>query len=232
MRELFSLFYRRLARTELRFERYLAKEINWGARMVGITGARGAGKTTLLFQHILREFGKTPSIVLYVSLDHLYFTTHTLLDLAEEFYKNGGVYLYLDAWVTKGTYIRVLADDIGRRLGAFAHLTALRRTAVGDLRIEDAVPFAEIDTEAKTTEEKRAYLKGADFLLQSLPAVTLSADEAARLKNGQRLAVKSSVRGEARAYGPEKNLLGVVEVDARGVIHPVRLMRNLENDPS
>lgn len=96
MRELFSLFYRRLARTELRFERYLAKEINWGARMVGITGARGAGKTTLLFQHILREFGKTPSIVLYVSLDHLYFTTHTLLDLAEEFYKNGGVYLYLD----------------------------------------------------------------------------------------------------------------------------------------
>lgn len=96
MRELFSLFYRRLARTELRFERYLAKEINWGARMVGITGARGAGKTTLLFQHILRKFGKTPSIVLYVSLDHLYFTTHTLLDLAEEFYKNGGMYLYLD----------------------------------------------------------------------------------------------------------------------------------------
>ncbi len=138
----------------------------------------------------------------------------------------------LDALVTKGTYIRVLADDIGRRLGAFAHLTALRRTAVGDLRIEDAVPFAAIDTDAKTTEEKRAYLKGADFLLQSMPAVTLSADEAARLRNGQRLAVKSVVRGEARAYGPEKNLLGVVEVDARGVIHPVRLIRNLENDPS
>lgn len=138
----------------------------------------------------------------------------------------------LDALVTKGTYIRVLADDIGRRLGAFAHLTALRRTAVGDLRIEDAVPFAAIDTDAKTTEEKRAYLKGADFLLQSLPAVTLASDEAARLRNGQRLAVKSAVRGEARAYGPEKNLLGVVEVDARGVIHPVRLIRNLENDPS
>ena len=96
MRELFSLFYRRLARVDLRFERYLAKEINWSARMVGIMGARGAGKTTLLLQHILREFGKTPSIVLYVSLDHLYFTTHTLLELAEEFYKNGGLYLYLD----------------------------------------------------------------------------------------------------------------------------------------
>ena len=62
----------------------------------------------------------------------------------------------LDVWVTKGTYIRVLADDIGRRLGTFAHLTALRRTAVGDLRIEDAVPFTVIDDDKKTTEEKRA----------------------------------------------------------------------------
>ncbi len=96
MRELFLLFYRRLAHVDLRFERYLAKEINWNARMVGIMGARGAGKTTLLLQHILREFGKTPTIVLYVSLDHLYFTIHTLLELAEEFYKNGGLYLYLD----------------------------------------------------------------------------------------------------------------------------------------
>ena len=138
----------------------------------------------------------------------------------------------LDVWVTKGTYIRVLADDIGRRLGAFAHLTALRRTAVRDLRIEDAVPFTVIDDDKKTTEEKRAYLKGADFLLQSLPSVTLTMEEALRLRNGQRLALKSALRGEARAYGPEKNLLGVVEVDARGVIHPVRLIRNLDNDPS
>lgn len=138
----------------------------------------------------------------------------------------------LDVLVTKGTYIRVLADDIGRRLGSFAHLTALRRTAVGDLRLEDAVPFALIDDAEKSTEEKRSYLKGADFLLQSLPAVCLSSDEAARLRNGQRLALKSTVRGEARAYGPDKQLLGVVDVDARGVIHPVRLIRNLDNDPS
>ncbi len=96
MRELFSSFYRRLARTELHFERYLAKEIKWNAHLIGIMGARGAGKTTLLLQHILREFGKTPTCALYVSLDQLYFTTHTLLELTEEFYKNGGTYLYLD----------------------------------------------------------------------------------------------------------------------------------------
>ncbi len=53
MRELFSSFYRRLARTDLRFERYLAKEIKWNAHLIGIMGARGAGKTTLLMQHVL-----------------------------------------------------------------------------------------------------------------------------------------------------------------------------------
>ncbi len=96
MRELFSSFYRRLARTDLRFERYLAKEIKWNAHLIGIMGARGAGKTTLLMQHVLREFSKTPTCALYVSLDQLYFTTHSLLDLTEEFYKSGGMYLYID----------------------------------------------------------------------------------------------------------------------------------------
>ena len=62
--------------------------------------------------------------------------------------------------------------------------------------------------------------------------MTLDAAGAERLRNGQRLALKSAVRGEARAYGPEMKLLGVVKVDARGVIHPYRLIRNTDNDPS
>ena len=125
----------------------------------------------------------------------------------------------IDVRVTKGTYIRVLADDIGR-------------TEVGDLKIADAVPFAAVDDKNQTIEERRALLKGADFLLQTLPSVTLDAAGAERLRNGQRLALKSAVRGEARAYGPEMKLLGVVKVDARGVIHPYRLIRNTDNDPS
>lgn len=138
----------------------------------------------------------------------------------------------IDVRVTKGTYIRVLADDIGRRLGCYAHLTALRRTEVGDLKIADALPFAAVDDKNQTIEERRALLKGADFLIQTLPSVTLDAAGAERLRNGQRLALKSAVRGEARAYGPEMKLLGVVKVDARGVIHPYRLIRNTDNDPS
>ena len=136
----------------------------------------------------------------------------------------------LDARVSKGTYIRVLADDIGKRLGTYAHLIALRRTEVGDLKIEDAVAFATVDNKTLTVEQRRGLLKGADFLLQSLPSIELDAVMANRLRNGQRLSVHSQIRGLARAYGPEDKLLGVVRVDARGIIHPHRLI-TFENNP-
>lgn len=133
---------------------------------------------------------------------------------------------HIDVRVSKGTYIRVLADDIGRRLGSFAHLKALRRTEVGDLKIEDAVPFAVIDDKEKTLEQRRAYLKGADFLLQTLPEVRLDAAASARLRNGQRLAQASKLRDVlARAYDDAGALLGVVRVDHRGTVHPHRLIR-------
>ncbi len=140
-----------------------------------------------------------------------------------------GEELTFEAKVSKGTYIRVLADDLAIRLGTYAHLTALRRIAVGDLRIEDAVSFSALDDKEKTIEERRALLKGADFLLRSLPDLRLSSTDAKRLQNGQRLAIGATLRGEARAYGPENQLLGVVQVDARGVVHPSRLIKFLGN---
>lgn len=130
----------------------------------------------------------------------------------------------IDVKVSKGTYIRVLAGDIAAALGTVAHLTALRRTQVGDLKIADAVPFSRVDDKNQTVQDRRALLKGADFLLQTLPAVTLSAVEARRLENGQRLPVKSALRGAARAYGPAGKLLGTVRIDERGTIHPDRLI--------
>ena len=132
----------------------------------------------------------------------------------------------IDVRVSKGTYIRVLADDIGRKLGCFAHLESLRRTEVGDLKIADAIPFAVIDDKEKTVQERRAFLKGADFLLQTLGSVRLDAVQTERLRNGQRLPLKDTRHGELlRAYGSSGELLGTVKVDARGTLHPHRLIR-------
>ncbi|MBR2773179.1 MAG: AAA family ATPase, partial [Bacteroidales bacterium] len=71
-------------------------EINWDARLIGIRGARGVGKTTMILQHIKATYGSNSTAALYASLDHLYFSRHSLLDLAEEFYNQGGQCLYLD----------------------------------------------------------------------------------------------------------------------------------------
>lgn len=95
MDRLIEKYYQKLDRTQLSTRRYLLDSIDWSNRFIGIKGARGTGKTTLLLQHILDK--KLPlKQTLYVSLDDLYFTENTLVNLADRFVKLGGRYLLLD----------------------------------------------------------------------------------------------------------------------------------------
>ena len=77
------------------FERYLLKEINWKNRLICILGARGTGKTTTILQR-LKMMESLPDESLYISLDDLYFSTHTLIETAEAFRQQGGKYLFID----------------------------------------------------------------------------------------------------------------------------------------
>jgi tRNA pseudouridine55 synthase len=86
---------------------------------------------------------------------------------------------------SKGTYIRVLAEDIGERLGCGAHLSALRRERVGALSVDAAVGLDAL--EALAPAERRARLAPADALLAGLPRIDLGETAAARFRNGQRL---------------------------------------------
>ncbi|MCK5908227.1 MAG: ATP-binding protein [Flavobacteriales bacterium] len=76
-----------------KFKRYLFNEIDAERQLIGIKGARGSGKTTLLLQLLSN---KKASEVLYISLDSIYFSTNSLIDLASEFSSRGGKYLYID----------------------------------------------------------------------------------------------------------------------------------------
>lgn len=96
MEQLQAQHLRLLSHVDSRYKRSLMNEINWAARLIAIRGARGVGKTTMLLQHIKETYGTDPTIALYASLDHLYFSRHSLIDLAEEFHKKGGKCLCFD----------------------------------------------------------------------------------------------------------------------------------------
>lgn len=78
------------------FYRFLLLAINWEQRMLAIKGPRGSGKTTLMLQYIRYHLKQAREKVLYVTADHYWFYTHNLVETADEFYKNGGRYLFID----------------------------------------------------------------------------------------------------------------------------------------
>lgn len=92
---LVAVYHRKLADTTMDFKRSLYFEINWDVRMLGIKGEKGVGKTTLILQHIKETFDNVDD-ALYVSMDNLWFKTHSVLELAEYLYSIGVNHLYLD----------------------------------------------------------------------------------------------------------------------------------------
>lgn len=77
------------------FRRYLHERINWNQRMIAIKGPRGAGKTTLMLQYVKYDLG-LPETALYITADHTWFYNHTLLETANDWYKQGGKLLVID----------------------------------------------------------------------------------------------------------------------------------------
>jgi hypothetical protein len=94
MRTLYQKFETLLQNTPTDFKRYLYEKVSWDNRMIGIIGARGVGKTTMILQHIKENLGSKKT--LYVSADDMFFGENRLLDLADNFYKNAGEYLFID----------------------------------------------------------------------------------------------------------------------------------------
>jgi uncharacterized protein len=96
MEILFELYRKLWRQTSLNFQRSLIHEIQWENRLIGITGARGVGKTTLVLQYLKKHFNAYDNSALFVSLDHIWFSRNSVLDLADQFSKTGGKVLVLD----------------------------------------------------------------------------------------------------------------------------------------
>ena len=94
MKTLIAKFRNILKNVETNHIRNIHDTIAWNDRLIAILGARGVGKTTLVLQHI--KLYEETDTTLFVYADDLWFSTHSLVSLAEEFYKNGGQTLYID----------------------------------------------------------------------------------------------------------------------------------------
>ncbi|MCP4550969.1 MAG: ATP-binding protein [Bacteroidetes bacterium] len=94
MRTLYQKFENLLQNTTTDFKRYLYEKVSWDSRMVGVIGPRGVGKTTMILQYIKENLDTKKA--LYVSADDMYFSEHRLVELADDFYKNAGEYLFID----------------------------------------------------------------------------------------------------------------------------------------
>lgn len=123
---------------------------------------------------------------------------------------------------SKGTYIRVLAADLGQVLGCGAHLIGLRRTAVGDLDLNGSITLAELEALAEETRASR--LQPVDALLQSLPVLAVDGVAAERFSHGNPVDLPAGLAGKIRVYAGGR-LLGVGEPGSDGRLWPKRLVQ-------
>ena len=123
---------------------------------------------------------------------------------------------------SKGTYIRTLAEDIGRALGCGAHLAGLRRLAAGNLTIEQS---AVLDELAGLDDAGRArWLRPIDELLSVLPEIELEPSETRRFTHGQAVDSDATEGLSYRVYARGRQFVGVGAGQPGGRLQPRRLL--------
>ena len=139
--------------------------------------------------------------------------------------------LQLTVTCSKGTYVRVLAEDIAKALGTLGHLTALRRIRTGDFEIANAITladFAALDIAARFDK-----LLAVDACVHSLPSLVLDASQSKRIRQGQRLNVKATMLTQQlnltanqtiRLFDDHQQFLGTGLLEPNGRLQPMKLV--------
>ncbi|QCR85363.1 tRNA pseudouridine(55) synthase TruB [Moraxella osloensis] len=139
--------------------------------------------------------------------------------------------LQLTVTCSKGTYVRVLAEDIAKALGTLGHLTALRRIRTGDFEIANAITladFAALDIAARFDK-----LLAVDACVHSLPSLVLDDSQSKRIRQGQRLNVKATMLTQQlnltanqmfRLFDPQHQFLGTGLLEPNGRLQPMKLV--------
>ncbi len=134
---------------------------------------------------------------------------------------------------SKGTYIRVLVEDIARKAGTVAHTARLHRESVGDFESARMIDMAAVEALAeKGLEPLRAKLLPADVALADMPGVSIDTEGAERFCGGQAVTVAADEQtGLARVYEAGERFLGVGELSGDGQLAPRRVFLTQDKTP-
>jgi tRNA pseudouridine55 synthase len=128
----------------------------------------------------------------------------------------------------KGTYVRAIARDMGRALGCYGHIAALRRTSVGPFDEENAISLEKLDelgNSAAGFDAPMSTIIPVETALDGIPALAVSGDDAARLKRGQSILIRGGnapiLKGPI--YATSRGVLVAIGEVERGEMHPIRV---------
>jgi tRNA pseudouridine55 synthase len=118
----------------------------------------------------------------------------------------------IDVYCSSGTYIRSLANDLGKMLGCGAHLVGLRRTKSGRFTLRDAAPLRKL-RESFDTGTWNQYLIPAAEALSDWPAIELNSEQIDAVRHGHRVAAESGIGKMARGISEQGDLVALLEFD-------------------
>ncbi len=95
MQRIYLAYSRLISSVRLDYHRYLYDKVNWDNKLIAIKGPKGVGKTTMILQHIKEAFPDSTK-ALYASLDNMWFSAHSISELAEYHYTHGGTHIFFD----------------------------------------------------------------------------------------------------------------------------------------
>ena len=128
----------------------------------------------------------------------------------------------------KGTYVRSIARDLGRALGCFGHIAALRRTSVGAFAEENAISLETLEGLSNSDGGQDALSSAiipVETALDGIPALAVSGDDAARLKRGQSILIRGGNAPilNGPVYATSRGVLIAIGEVERGEMHPIRV---------
>ena len=151
--------------------------ISWDKQLVAIRGSRGVGKTTLMRQYIRQHYGVQPGEALYCVLDSLYFTNHTLLQLAETFHLMGGKHLFLDEVHKYPTWSKEIKEIIDLYPDMKVAFTGSSLLQILNADADLSRRVLSYDMEGLSFREFLRFYKGIQISIKSLESILTQSDE-------------------------------------------------------